>query len=281
MTDDTYSHKIDGEEYWFHNCKVLKCTDCKNQFVSDTTIKLCEVAIEYMKQKNLEHRDLNFEKTKNSLLKNEFISTEVDFIFDKDDYYFIPGLIRPWNHGFLTPVFFNIEVLLKYAYHPNYSLELEANTLGSIYKNQEHMINFGINPNGKVIMWLGDIGRLEVEEQHYLRSENIESDHNISSEFYEAEIESMWANPSNVKTLLKNRYEVHEKILRKFGTTISQLEPETIKVVLKVKRPLVPTEESFAEVIIPMNKIFVESINNHALKKDLKQIEGIDIKDKK
>lgn len=37
-------------------------------------------------------------------------------------------------------------------------------------------------------MWLGDIARLPDAEQYYLRSENIDSDHSIGSEFYDGQI---------------------------------------------------------------------------------------------
>ena len=45
-------------------------------------------------------------------------------------------------------------------------------------------------------MWLGDIVELNAEEQFYLHSENITSDHCIGSEFYEAQIENVWAKAS-------------------------------------------------------------------------------------
>lgn len=281
LKKDVYKYNKGGKEYRFHNCNVLECVGCNNQEVFYTANQLCEVVVEDVVKKKIEHYDYDFEKIKSTFLKDDYISTDVDFIYDKDDYYFFPGLIRPWNTGFLTPVFFNIEVLLKYAYHPSYALELGANTLGSLYKNQKHMIQFGINPNGKVIMWLGDIGKLELEEQHYLRSENIQSDHNIYSEFYEAEIESVWADPSNEKKLLKNRMLFHEMALTQLNVSIAQLEPETIRIASKIKRPLFSSEDAFAEVIIPMNMLFVESINNKSLKSNLKQFENIDLKDKK
>ena len=38
-----------------------------------------------------------------------------DFKYSHIDYEYIPGLTRPWDEGFLTPVFFNIGVLNKYT----------------------------------------------------------------------------------------------------------------------------------------------------------------------
>lgn len=52
-------------------------------------------------------------------------------------------------------------------------------------------------------MWLGDIAKLDINEQHYLCSENINSDHDIASEFYEGQIEVQWAEPSKEKNYSK------------------------------------------------------------------------------
>lgn len=140
LTKGMYKYLKDEMEYRFHNCSILECEKCNTQGVFYTVKELCEIVIENIVQKKIEHYDYDFEMIKSAYKKNDYINTDIDFIYDEDDYYFIPGLIRPWNTGFLTPIFFNIEVLLKYAYHPDYALELGANTLGSIYKNQEHMI---------------------------------------------------------------------------------------------------------------------------------------------
>lgn len=59
----------------------------------------------------------DFNKIKREICCDKYIAEKVKFIYDKDDYYCIPGLIRTWKIGFLTSVFFNIEVLLKYIHH--------------------------------------------------------------------------------------------------------------------------------------------------------------------
>lgn len=76
----------------------------------------------------------DFNKIKREICCDKYIAEKVKFIYDKDDYYFILGLIRPWKIGFLTSVFFYIEVLLKYIHHPLYGLDIGADTFGYIYK---------------------------------------------------------------------------------------------------------------------------------------------------
>jgi hypothetical protein len=57
--------------------------------------------------------------TRRKPMKN-FGFTKVPFEYDSDDYHYLPGLERKHDLGFLTPVFFNREVLLKYDASPDY-----------------------------------------------------------------------------------------------------------------------------------------------------------------
>ncbi len=269
LTKDVYKIKKNDKEYSFFNCSVLKCPDCESIYLPYFAKLACDQVLKSIEEEEINITDFDFEKIKMHYFDDEFINTDVKFIYDRDDYYFLPGLWREWNAGFLTPVFFNIEVLLKYSHHPDYSFELGADTYGNIYKGSEHLTSFGINRNGKVIMWLGDIAKLNVEEQHYLRSENINSDHDISSEFYDGQIDVIWAEPSQVNRLLKKRLEVHEKIINSYSFSLTQLEPETVKAAKNVTKLLVNTEHAFSNVIIPSNMIFVESINSKKIKRDL------------
>lgn len=288
-----YINKIiktpNGKKIGFYNMPILMCGSCGTKRIPYMTNELITCVSKCENEEiNLSDKDVNeeltisegvdsdvvwydFDKIKEKILQHKFISEKVKFIYDKDDYYFIPGLIRPWNIGFLTPVFFNIEVLLKYIYHPAYGLDIGADTFGYVYKADQHYISFGINENNKIIMWLGDIQKLPVEEQFYLRSENILSDHCISSEFYEAEIEVKWAERSAEKTLLQKRLEFNESVRNKFGFAISQLDTETLQVAKNISKLLVNTNDAFQDLIIPLNELFVESINNKEIRAKLKE----------
>lgn len=264
LVEDTYNLNNNS----FHYCPVLKCPNCKSEYLPFFVKMMIETV---SKDSDGLVKDYDFLKMRDYFFqKDNYITTEVNFIYDKNDYYFIPGLWREWNTGFLTPIFFNIEVLLKYTNHPRYSVELGADTYGNIYEGNEAIISFGINRNGKVIMWLGDISRLDISEQHYLRSENIESDHDIASEFYEGQIEVKWAEPSVKNQIFKKRLELHEMTNKLFSVSITQLEPEAFKAASRIAKPIVNTEKAFADIIIPMNMVFVEAINSKEIKKDLK-----------
>ncbi|MFY8251981.1 hypothetical protein [Clostridium perfringens] len=280
--NDAIEINRNGNKYLIFNCPRLVCSKCNKSDLAYCVKELCEFIIDKLvdedKGRTLE---LDFNKIKNQVCIDKFISTKVGFLYDRDDYYFLPGLIRDFNKGFLTPVFFNIEVLLKYMYHPIYSVDLGADTYGQIYKDNEHMISFGINENNKIIMWLGDINNLPIEEQYYLRSENIQSDHSVSSEFYEGQIEVKWANRSKIKKLFQTRLNYNEKVIENYKIRITQLDTETVELAKNIHRPIVNTDEEFAPIIIAMNKLFVEAIFATEIKDFLKKNHSdIDLKNK-
>ena len=290
LTYENHFTKLkNGEKIAFVDVPLLMCSECQKKYIPYLTKEILDTFKQELDAENesldnniseshseetcsAEVKDwFDFKNLKSLCCNDKFIAEKVKFIYDKDDYYFIPGLIRPWKTGFLTPVFFNIEVLLKYIHHPQYGLDIGADTFGYIYKNDEHYISFGINENNKVIMWLGDIINLNVEEQFYLRSENIPSDHSISSEFYEAQIEVKWAEASSEKKLLKKRLQFNEQVRNNYNLAVAQLDTETLRIAKNIRKLLIDTNDAFKDLIIPLNELFVESINTNDIKNDLKK----------
>lgn len=286
--DKKIVRKNDGGSMGFTNTPLLICSNCKSKYVPTITNELLNEACNVLAAANSKHAETehdgqtadsqrstfewyDFNHITETYLDDKFISVQVKFLYDRDDYYFIPGLLRNHNIGFLTPVFFNIEVLLKYMHHPGYGLDIGADTFGYVYKDDVHYISFGINENNKVIMWLGDIAELPLEEQFYLRSENVKSDHSIGSEFYEAQIEIAWADAASEKALMRKRLEFNEKVRKNFRFSISQLDTETLRVAQKIQKLLINTEDAFKDLMIALNKLLVESINNAEIKSNLKE----------
>ncbi len=294
----SFKIKINDSDVPVYGVPILECSTCKANYMPHTTNDALRVLDKLMNNEqeddlcieSLEDTCIDFSKYKNILFsRDKFISEKVKFLYDKDDYYFIPGLWREYNIGALTPIFFNITVLLKYMHHPSYGIDIAANTYGYIYNsNGEHMISFGINENDRVIMWLLDIQGLDVNEQYYLRSENIPSDHSISSEFYEAQIEVKWAEGGLEKQLLNKRIGFNEKVLSQYNLALSQLDTETIRISKKIQKVILDTEDAFKDLIIPLNELLVEAINNKDIrnylilnfseykdKKEIKNMKGI------
>lgn len=262
----------DNKKIIFKNVPILECKNCKFIKIPDI-IKLILKDIfgteyEYIRS-NINSDSINktnefdFNKVIRKYCNDSFIDNknEIKFLYDRNDYYFLPGLLRKWNIGFLAPVFFNIEVLNKYRTLPEYKLDLFSESYGFIEKNGSFKIYFGINENNKVIMWLGDILELDIREQYHLKSENIKSDHSINSEFYKAQIEVEWSQFSNDRRLLILKNEFSEKIKELYDFDIFQLNNETEKISENVLKILYNTKDEFESLINKLNKILIEGIN--------------------
>lgn len=200
-----------------------------------------------------------------------FGRTAVPFKYDSDDYFYLPGLERIHDEGFLTPVFFKKEVLLKYDSSPNYEVKFASRTYGTVYAN-DFQISFGINQNGNVLMWLGDIAELPESEQYYLLSENIESDHSIGSEFYDGQIECIFTDPSREDRLFGLRSDFVEAFRRRWGAPPAHLDREVLELVSSFNAPIVDTPSERRRVADTLNKVYIESLDNKALSKLVDQL---------
>ena len=191
--------------------------------------------------------------------------TEVPFIYDSDDYHYLPGLYRSFDEGFLQPVFFKKEVLLKYDNHPDYRVQFASTTYGQIITDEDDYISFGINRHGNVVMWLGDIAKLPDTEQFYLRSENVASDHSLGSEFYDGQIECVFTPRTKEDELFRLRSEFLGKSFTKFAVSLGHLEAAALDLALSFNPPVIDTPKERRHVADTLNKIYLESLDNGEL----------------
>lgn len=277
---DPLTLNIEGVEVVLKEIPLMCCPQCEAFRLPDRAKQLVAYFVDEAK-KNKKSR---VELMPTGVLAKRYPYGEVEFVYSALDHDFIPGLARPWNDGFLTPVFFRAAVLNKYAQDPSYKLDLFSDTYGSLIKGDEINIQFGINRSGKVIMWLGDIAELPEAEQYYLRSENVESDHDVCSEFYDAQIECVFSEPSIESRVIRARAELNEGCKSKFADELYQLPTEIGRVVENLHRPLFWEEKHVAQVAESFNRVIVESLNvamvrkqleAHVSKDDLKGLKGL------
>lgn len=255
-----FNEKVSGIEINVLDLPVLYCLNCKDYYLPDNS----NYAIIHLHERATKSL-INKVKIQRQKTNKNFDFGVVNFKYDSDDYEYIPGLTREWDKGFLTPVFFNKEVLLKYDVSPTYRLTFASTTYGNICRDNDYSIAFGINKNGKVVMWLGDISSLPEAEQYYLRSENIESDHSIGSEFYDGQIECKFTDLSKEDELYKYRSLFLEECFKKFNTKIAHLDEEVLDLSLSFNSPLVNTEKEARHTSDSLNKIYLESFDKKAL----------------
>jgi hypothetical protein len=277
-----HSHAVDveGVRVDLNEMPLLHCPQCKAFVLPDHAKR---VVAFFVKQAHKASK-LQVEVKPTGVKTKRFTLGTVEFAYSALDHDFIPGLARPRNDGFLTPVFFNAAVLNKYTQDPSYRLDLFSDTYGSIIKGDEINIQFGINRAGKVIMWLGDIATLPENEQYYLRSENVDSDHDICSEFYDAQIGCVFSEPSLENRAMHARLNLNERCKEKFGSELYQLHGEISRVIEGLRRPLFWEEKHIAPAAESFNRIMVESLHvtmlrkqlePHIPKNDLKSLKGL------
>lgn len=111
-------------------------------------------------------------------------------------------------------------------------------------------------------MWLGDIASMDDMTQAILKPFNVASDHLlIDSEFYQAQMKCIFSKPIIEKRILLNKNTFISNILKKYSLDISHLTNECREHEKKVKRPVVFTETTVAEVINAYDKILIEGFN--------------------
>lgn len=195
--------------------------------------------------------------------------TGVQLKYSALDTKYIPGLAR--ESGFLTPVFFNKDALTYFYYHPDYTVTFESDSYGTLRTIRADYISFGLNRSGKLVMWLGDLDQFPQPDLMILAAHNIESDHDIGSEFYEGQIEAEFTELSQEKRIIRAQGEFAAEVFDNHGgLKLLQMDAEAVQLMSALRRPLHFTEAEFGEVVEVMTKLFIERINVAALKEDLR-----------
>jgi hypothetical protein len=237
----------------------LHCDRCRRDTLPDNS----RAAIVRLWEQAREQNSSGIKSNRRKPIVN-FGFTNVPFEYDSDDYQYLPGLERLHDPGFLTPVFFKKEVLLKYDASPDYQVKFASTTYGTIY-GVDFCISFGINRNGNVFMWLGDIAGLPEKEQYYLVSENISSDHSIGSEFYDGQIECIFTEQSKEDRLFGLRSAFIDACAKRWGVSIAHLDREVLDLISEFNAPVVDTPNERRRVADTLNKVYTESFSNKAL----------------
>jgi hypothetical protein len=253
----TFDEEVDGTRIVIENLPILYCKDCESQHLTEPS-RMALVKLHFDAWRTGKKR-VHSKRQKN---EEGFGFTEVPFRYDADDYYYLPGLTRPNSVGFLTPVFFEKQVLIRFENSSQYVVSFASRTYGQIYKNVEYGICFGVNQNDKVVMWLGDIATLPLNEQYALLADNIESDHCIGSEFYDSQIEGVFTDPSPEENLIKARSTFHRRAFDYFGKRLSHLSEESLQLIKDLKRPISFTEREVKHVIDILHKLNSETLNS-------------------
>lgn len=200
------------------------------------------------------------------------------FKFNKEDYNKDPKLYRgEHERPFFVPVFFKKDCLNRYFLKPEFKCSLNE-TYGTI-SHDKFDICFGINKNKKVIMWLGDVENLPEKEQKHLYPFNIDSDHDIASQFYDAQILRKISDSVKEVEILMQKSKINKIFDKKFGFNLFKEVfqdddvDEVLECVKKYSKIVMNQEEYFKAYIIEWNDILIKDIQKIELIKFLKSKE--------
>lgn len=247
------------------DCPTLRCPDCGySTLPSVIQSSLNETAKKASGQGETRCR-ITF---KNNRARFSFCE-KVEFLYDYRDYLYLPGLFRGWNDGFLTPVFFRAHVLHKYRNSPGYRVDMASDSYGTVYFPDGEYLSFGVNRRGEIIAWLGDIDQLPLNEQYYLRSENIESSHDIASEFYDGQIDVIFTEPSKEQQVFAARAQFIRGANALTGLNTSSLDEEAATLLEHFSPPLDEGRRTLLDTLHDLHKVCVETISREAFAQDL------------
>lgn len=261
LTFPDFTGYVSGVQIQISNLPHLDCPACSSRYLTDNgTFAI----VELHRQAVAKGSDLV--RVNRKKRQADYTFTDVPFLVDADDYYYIPGLHRSFDPGFLTPLFFNKTVLSKFDTLPGYEVRFASQSYGTINMSEDY-IPFGINRHGKVIMWLGDVSKLPESEQFYLRSENVPSDHAIGSEFYDGQISCIFTDPPMEAIAIKGRSALAKAFEVEFSAKLFHLDDELVDTIARLTPPVIDTEKERKHAFDSLNRIFVESLDSAGFEK--------------
>ncbi|HGN2133838.1 TPA: hypothetical protein ACKRYH_003851 [Pseudomonas aeruginosa] len=192
---DRLTFRYDGVRVVLDKLPYLKSATTGQVFFPAPAVCIIEHEVAQAKAKSKESTTINQLGRFN---RGKFpIADGASLKYSAVEHFFIPGLIRDIpTDGYLTPVYFNKDVLIKFEHSENCELHRSTLTAGLITTKDDIQVPYGINSSGSVVMWLGDVMRLSEREHLYLCSENIEPQYDLHSDFYRNQILGEWFGQS-------------------------------------------------------------------------------------
>lgn len=168
---------------------------------------------------------------------------------------------------FLRPVYFNNRVLVKYLYDDRVSVEFASETYGTLYLAEDHLA-FGINSQGAVIAWLGDLLDLPSGEQFHWQSENITSQHDVKSEFFDAQINVVLTDPPVGLQAINAVDTWNAGFANKHGVRLYKPTSfeHRLEEVRRYKTIIIQREDDFVRYVSELNEIVNENVDTAALR---------------
>ncbi|MEG1531543.1 MAG: hypothetical protein RSC15_07960 [Lactococcus sp.] len=262
---------IDSKFIEVVDCPVLICNKCGAQRLGDLMYQCLFDTYEDMVEQNYSKCRTVTRNTK------KFSYCEADgYIYDNRDLN-VPAVQYDMEHskpGFFCPVYFDRKVLFNFFHDDDYTLNLFSETYGFIGKKGtsgyewDWIIDFGINTNNKVVIWLGDLEDIDERAKFWFKSYNIESDHKVvESEFFMGQFMNNFSKPIVEKRILKLRDSFYKKMQAKYNVNLFHLEDEVEAKGEKLSKPIKYSEDEISRNIVSLDGLLNEGIDCDELRK--------------
>jgi len=201
---------------------------------------------------------------------------DVGFAYSSMDMEVIPGVRQSGldPEGHYVPIFFEPRVLSRYMMFDAYAIN-HYETGGSIHFSNGFDLEYGINRNGKVFCWLGDLARIPVEERHYMRSENIPSDHDVVSGMYKKTRLRMPVGRTCEQELTGAIRGLVDALDGSEHSGLFSLSGETMRISQSLARPVV-WDRTVMIAVNDLSKLCVDSFNEKVLRRRIRSMGGVD-----
>lgn len=171
---------------------------------------------------------------------------------------------NPENPHFLTPTYFDIKVLDKYKTDPrNYEIQDSE-----IYYLRDWSIPFCINEEKKVVVWLGDLGRIPYKEQRYWKAFNEPPKGKMEKKFFARQILNQWTDASRLESRLIHSLQMaNNYFLEKYNDVIfSDLSEADAEIYRSFVIPTNLSIPEYQQFLMKLCKLTAESINTKLFK---------------
>jgi len=208
---------------------------------------------------------LNF--SPNEVERNKFLefiidvdsnNSEIFYTCDKEKLANFFGK-NPGSPNYVTPVFFNREVLTKYYANPGkYSIHD-----GYLYCEGLWSLRIDNNHDKFVIVMLGDLGSLSFSEQQYWKSYNVIPDGGFSDVAFKRGVEGEFTDPSMKDLVFKQKYTLFQEKWKKLigWDILLPLNDKDYHYFKKIRVPLSENQSEFDDLVLAITKVIIDSLN--------------------
>ena len=263
-TDSKLAHEVKRIQGENHNFVIVRNSYTYNEFNGMSSILGKVIIKPYTKSNHRDYLYLEEEKKYERFIigVDDETGEEVEFTCNENELANYFGK-NPDAPHFLTPVYFDRKVLDRYTNDPsNYKVDD-----GLIVFLDEWSLPFTINNDNKVIVWLGDLGRIPYNEQKHWKIHNNKPQGGIEKKFFQRQMMAQFTDSITPEKKLFELIDEFNKIMHeKYGDIVfNELSEADSQIKSAFSIPTNNSTTAYQTYLMQLCKIVVESINTRLI----------------